>query len=243
MQIQQFMQANKRYVVCLKWGTKYSAEYVNRLYSMVERNLTLSYEFVCFTEDTTGISNNIRCEPLPTLPVNGWWFKPMFFDPEFLLEGTVLFLDLDLVIFDNIDKLFTYNSEKFCIIRDFNRASIRNFSRMNSSVFRLETGQHRSVYENFIKEPSQISRRFSGDQDWIFNQIKTNFMFWPDEWIQSYKWEMRGRPLMTRDSVTGKRNFKEQGDPKILTDTSIAVFHGEPNPHNCKDPWVIKNWQ
>jgi hypothetical protein len=210
---------------------------------MVERNLTLPYEFVCFTENTQGIDPNIRCEPLPDLPVNGWWYKPMFFDPNFVLKGTILFLDLDVVVFKNINNLFEYNPNKFCIIRDFNRATIRNFTRMNSSVFRLQTGQHRSVYEEFAKEPLQTSRRFHGDQDWIHNKIKTDFAFWPDEWIQSYKWEMRGRPLMVRDSQTGKRNFKELGVPRILDNTSIAVFHGEPNPQECLDPWVIDNWR
>ena len=43
--------SSKNYVVCLKWGNKYSAEYVNKLYSMVKRNLTIDYEFVCFTEN------------------------------------------------------------------------------------------------------------------------------------------------------------------------------------------------
>jgi hypothetical protein len=54
---------------------------------------------------------------------------------------------------------------------------------------------------------------------------------------------MRGRPLMVRDSQTGKRNFKELGVPRILDNTSIAVFHGEPNPQECLDPWVIDNWR
>ena len=210
---------------------------------MVERNLSLPYTFVCFTDDISGIDSNIQCEPLPNLPVNGWWYKPVFFDPDFILKGTILFLDLDLIIFRNINDLFTYQPNKFCIIRDFNRATIRNFTRMNSSVFRLQTGQHRSVYDNFVKEPLQTSRRFHGDQDWIFNQVKKDFVFWPDEWIQSYKWEMRGRPLMTRDPQTGKRNFKEPGEPRVLDDTRIAVFHGEPNPQDCKDPWVVQNWR
>jgi hypothetical protein len=209
---------------------------------MVERNLTLPYEFVCFTENTQGIDSNIRCEPLPNLPIQGWWYKPLFFNPNLQLNGTILFLDLDLVIFKNIDCLFEFQTKQFCIIRDFNRASIRNFDRMNSSVFRLETGQHRSVYEDFIKEPAHSSRRFHGDQDWMYHKIKNNFVFWPDDWIQSYKWEMRGRPMMVKDPHTGKRNFKDIGEPKILNDTRIAVFHGEPNPQDCKDPWVIKHW-
>jgi hypothetical protein len=29
-----------RNVICMKWGTKYGPEYVNRLYAMVRRHLT-----------------------------------------------------------------------------------------------------------------------------------------------------------------------------------------------------------
>jgi hypothetical protein len=232
----------QRYVVCLKWGDKYSSEYVNKLYSMVKRNLTVDYEFVCFTENNKGIDPSIRIEALPGLPVTGWWFKPMFFNPNLMLNGTILFLDLDIVIFRNIDNFFTYEQEKFCIIRDFNRYIIKNYDKFNSSVFRLTTGQHSHVYNDFMKDPKNVSKRYLGDQDWIRHCIKKDFMYWPDEWIQSYKWEMRGKPIMD-NKPKGQRDFLKSGDPVIKDKTSVAVFHGDPNPHNCKDPWVINSWR
>ena len=230
------------YVVCLKHGTKYSADYVNVLYNMVQRNLTIPYEFVCFTEDSTGINTDIRIEPLPIANVNGWWYKPFMFDPKLLPAGTRLFIDLDVIIFKNIDNLFSYQPDKFCIIRDFNRFQNPKWNKMNSSVFRLSQGQQEHVYSEFIKKPDVYSRRFHGDQDWIFNQVRNDWAFWPDEWIQSYKWEMRGKPQMIRDKK-GIRNFNQAGEPKILQDTSIAVFHGDPNPHVCIDPWCKEHWQ
>jgi len=232
----------KNYVVCLKHGDKYGPEYVNNLYNMVKRNLTLDYEFVCFTEDTSGINSEITIMPLPQLPVDGWWYKPMFFDTKLGLKGTILFLDLDLIIFENIDKLFTYEITKFLIIRDFNRHIIKNYDKFNSSVFRLDTGTHPQVYTEFVKNANSICRRYPGDQDWIRKQISKDFVYWPEEWIQSYKWEMRGKPKFDRQP-RGKRDFEINGDPKIKPNTSIAVFHGDPNPHNCKDPWVIDNWK
>lgn len=208
---------------------------------MVERNLTLPYEFVCFTEDNTGINPNIRTESLPwNKSINGWWYKPYFFNPDFLLKGTILFLDLDLIIFKNIDNLFSYKEGSFCIIRDFNRYLIKDYQKFNSSVFRLTTGQHSNVYTNFIKEVS-VTNQFHGDQDWIRHCVKSNFTFWPDSWIQSYKWEMRKRPAMTT-APKGERNFVTAGEPVIDPETSIAVFHGDPNPHNCIDPWCAKHW-
>ena len=231
------------YVVCLKYGNKYSAEYVNKLYNMVERNLTVPHTFVCFTEDATGIDANIQIEPLPSLPVKGWWFKPMFFDPNLGLDGTVLFFDLDVVIFRNIDHLFTYEPGKFCIIRDFNRHVIRNYNKFNSSIFRLDTGQHSKVYTDFIKNTNSITNRYRGDQDWIRATVEDGtYAYWPDEWIESYKWEMRGKPKYDQ-APRGERDFEVNGDPKIKDATSVAVFHGDPNPHNCKDQWVVDNWR
>ena len=233
---------SNRYVCCLKYGNKYDASYVNKLYNMVSRHLTLDHEFVCFTEDATDINPNVRIESLPNLAVTGWWFKPMFFNPKLEVKGTLLFLDLDMIIFKNIDNLFTYKPGEFCIIRDFNRHVIRNYEKFNSSVFRLTTGQHCNVYTEFIRDAKNVTRRYHGDQDWIRKQITKHYTYWPDDWIQSYKWEMRGKPRFD-NQPRGKRDFQTPGDPTIKTDTCIAVFHGDPNPHNCKDPWVIDNWQ
>ena len=232
------------YVVCLKYGNKYSAEYVNKLYSMVKRNLTIPFEFVCYTEDATGIDTNIKTESLIVIPgVTGWWYKPMFFNPALGLQGTILFFDLDVVIFDNIDNLFSYEPNKFCIIRDFNRHVVRNYNKFNSSIFRLTTGMHSEIYTSFMKDPNVPIRRYHGDQDWIRSMVKDGtYVYWPDEWIQSYKWEMRGKPRFN-NSPRGHRDFEVNGDPVIKNNTSIAVFHGEPQPHNCKDQWVVDNWK
>jgi hypothetical protein len=210
---------------------------------MVERNLTVPHEFVCYTEDPNGINPQITVKKLSLMSgIQGWWYKPMFFNPDLELKGTILFLDLDLIIFNNIDYLFTYKPGTFCIIRDFNRCLVRDYTKFNSSVFRLETGQHSQVYTKLYENPKNVVTRFHGDQDWIYHSVKSDFSYWPDEWIQSYKWEMRGKPDMTRDAY-GKKNFKTPGEPLVKPTTSIAVFHGEPNPDNCIDPWCKDNWR
>ena len=233
------------YVVCLKYGNKYSAEYVNKLYNGVKHNLTVPFEFVCMTEDSTGINPEVVIKDLPiTNGVTGWWYKPFVFDPNIDLKGTILFLDLDMIIFRNIDRLFSYKPGRFCIIRDFNRFVVRNFKKMNSSIFRLESGSMPRIYNDFIKSHNIITHRYPGDQDWIYANLKdtNDFEYWPDEWIQSYKWEMRGKPQMT-GGPRGTRDFVTKGEPALLDETSIAVFHGDPNPHYCKDDWVQRNWK
>lgn len=237
------MASSNNYVVCLKFGTKYSARYVNTLYTMVERNLTMPHKFICYTEDPTGVDKHIETRPLPAMRnVSGWWFKPMFFDPSLGLDGTILFLDLDIIIFKNINHLFEYRPGTFLIIRDFNRYLLKQHKKFNSSVFRLQAGQHSHVYQEFKQRPQQVMSRFMGDQDWLYHKIKDNFDYWPDEWIQSYKWEMRRRAPLDK-APKGERDFVSQGDPNILNDTAIAVFHGDPCPHYCKDDWVKEHWK
>lgn len=234
----------KKYVICLKHGKKYGPEYVNTLAKMVKRNCTLDYEFVCYTEDPNGIDLNlVTIRPLPTAyRIGGWWFKPLLFNPDSNERGTMLYIDLDVIIFRNIDKLFTHLQDQFLVLRDFNRWRQPGWKKFNSSVVRWNTGQHPQIYKNFVTDTINISRRFHGDQDWLFAQVKKDFQYFPDEWIQSYKWEMRGMPPLTRDAA-GHRNFVSPGVPKILPQTSIAVFHGDPNPKVCCDPWCKENWR
>lgn len=209
---------------------------------MVDRNLGVPYEFVCFTDNSLGIDQGIRVLPLPKLPVSGWWYKPYFFSSDLPLQGNILYFDLDVIVFNNIDYLFTYQPDKFCIIRDFNRHLRSDWNKMNSSCFRLVTGTQRHVWDDFVSQDYVATKRMHGDQDWIYAKVKNDWVFWPEEWIQSYKWEMRGKPTMVRDSK-GVRNFQTPGNPVIKPTTSVAVFHGEPHPHNCIDPWCKENWR
>lgn len=231
---------DKKYVICLKWGNKYGPEYVNKLYNMVKRNLTIDYEFVCFTDDRTGIDKHIRTESLPELGLNGWWYKVWLLSNELPIQGTALFFDLDLIVFRNIDNLFYYEPNKeFVIIRDFNRHVHKGWNRMNSSVFRFKIGAHDKHYRTFISRSKDFITRLQGDQDYMYKMI-TDFTFWPDEWIQSYKWEMRGREHLSFRN--GKRNFTKPGVPIINPLTSVAVFHGLPNIPDCVDEWPRANW-
>ena len=55
-------------VICMNWGTAYGADYVNRLYSMVSRNVTGPFRFVCLTDNVKGIRPEVQCGPLPGRP-------------------------------------------------------------------------------------------------------------------------------------------------------------------------------
>lgn len=231
----------QRNVICLKYGDKYSADYVNKLHHMVRRHTTGDVGFYCVTENPIGLDPTIKVITLPQISgLQGWWYKPFIFSKDFPVKGKLLFLDLDIVIIKNIDCFFEYTPTKFCIIRDFTRSMNPSWTRYNSSVFRLDSESLDYVWSSLVKDTS-ATRRLHGDQDWLYEKIKENVQFWPDEWCQSYKWEIRSRGEIV--GVGRQRNFATVlKEPKIQSETRILVFHGDPKPEQVKDPIVVDNW-
>jgi hypothetical protein len=235
--------SSKNYLLCLKHGTKYGPEYVNKLYNMVERNCTVPYEFVCLTDNTDGLDSRIKTIPLPS-NLQGWWCKPYMYSKDLPIKGTILYMDLDVVIAGNIDKLFTYQPNHWCTIRDFTRAMRPDWKKYNSSVVRFKTGQLDHVWTEFQTNQRDIQRRLHGDQDWLFEATrKSQAMLYPDSWILSWKWEVRRTKEFDYGGTKGNRKFKHIEDVKPRVECCVTVFHGDPNPHNCEDPWVVDNWR
>ena len=108
-------------VICMKWGTRYDAGYVNRLRGMVRRHLVQPHRFVCFTDDTNGLRPEVETRPLPRIEQpqgqeERFWQKlGTFARPLADLSGPTLFLDLDVIITSDIDCFFEQPGE-FCII-------------------------------------------------------------------------------------------------------------------------------
>lgn len=229
-------------ILCIKHGNKYNEDYVNILYEMVKRNISLPFRFVCLTDNNKNLNSNIETLPLPS-NLSGWWCKPYMFNKDLPLTGTVLYLDLDIVIAGSIDKLFTYQPGKWCTIRDFTRVMRPKWDKYNSSVIRFEAGQLDHVWRQFIKNPQHHMHRHFGDQDFLYEVTKGTAVLYPDSWIQSWKWEVRTDKTFAPGGVKGNRQFKTVQNVKPRVECCITVFHGDPNPHNCKDPWVIDNWK
>lgn len=235
--------SSKNYLLCLKHGTKYGPEYVNKLFNMTERNCTLPHDFVCLTDDPSGLDPRIKTIPLPS-NLQGWWCKPYMYSKDLPINGTILYMDLDVVIAGNIDKLFTYQPNHWCTIRDFTRAMRPDWKKYNSSVVRFKTGQLDHVWTEFKENQHNIQRRLHGDQDWLFEATrKSQAMLYPDSWILSWKWEVRRTKEFNYSGTKGNRKFKHVEDVKPRVECCVTVFHGDPNPHNCEDPWVVDNWR
>jgi hypothetical protein len=231
------------YILCLKHGTKYSSEYVNRLYNMCKRWCSLDFKFVCLTDNADQLNSDIMVLPIPS-GLSGWWCKPYMYSKDLPIQGTILYMDLDVVLSANIDKLITYQPNHWCTIRDFTRAMRPKWPRYNSSIVRFKTGELDFVWDNYIKNPVAIQRQFFGDQDYLYDATykKKGAMLYPDSWVQSWKWEVRKSRLLELNKAKGTRKFQLVEDVVPRVECCVCVFHGDPNPHNCEDPWVKENW-
>jgi len=229
------------HVVCVKWGNKYISKYANVLKNMVKRNCTVDYQFHCITDDPKGLDSDINVIRFPSDPgIKTWWSKLWMFSTDFPLKGTILYFDLDVIVFNNIDLLFTHNPGKFNIIRDFNRCRVKDWKQSNSSCMRWKTGTMNYLWDDFKSDSAKIMQQNHGDQDWIMKRAKNDINWFPDEWLRSYKWEMVGFKDTKLLTSHGKRYFRKPAD--VYPENKVAVFHGEPKPFNCADDWVVKNW-
>ena len=221
---------------CVCYGDKYSPEYVQNLYNMVERNTTIDYKFYCFTDLVKlhkQVEGNITFQKFPEDDLNGWWNKMQLFHTNSPLEGTTLYMDLDVCITDNIDCFFTYKPDmNFVGMNDFNPAT----KGWNSSIMKFKNNaMHDSLWLRFMKDRPNLLRRFPGDQNLISDFIKgaPGCDSFPDSWTQSYKWYDRKGERYSRQDMTYEHNGE----------SLVTVFHGQPNPHESEQEWVKNNWK
>lgn len=236
-------------IICMKWGSKYGANYVNTLYAMIARHITLPFQLTCFTDDPNGIDSRVRICELPTLelpagaPERGWNKLTTLQADLGGLTGDVLFLDLDVVIVANIDELFSYPAE-FAIIRD---AKLQRRLIGNSSVYRFKVGRYQEILDKFRQQYAEIQQTFRNEQAYLSHEIhqRGELSFWPEAWCPSFKYHcMQPWPLAY---------FQ---DAKIPAGAKIIIFHGHPEPHEAiqgithkwyrpvrPTQWVADHWR
>lgn len=229
-------------VICLKHGSKYGVEYVNVLYNMISRHLTLPYRFVCFTDNPKNLNEKIDIRILPRIDnIQGWWWKPYIFRKgNFDHRDINLFFDLDMVIINNINHFIDYKPGKFVGLEDVGRVWGNRPPKLGSAVLRWQGDEYHKIWEGIELDPT-TTRRFHGDQDYIWSICRYEIEFFPSDWIKSYKWEVRNQSELVRHS--GGFTFRNISNPVVSESTSVLAFHGTPNPHEVQDPIIVDNWR
>jgi hypothetical protein len=248
----------------MKWGTKFGAEYVNKLRAMVRRHLARPHRFFCLTDDAAGFDADVGAATLPPMDLppgaERGWRKLSLFNPAFLREhgivGTTLFLDLDVVVTGALDVFFDYRRSEFCIIREWQKPWQVKFWRRpwvgNSSVFRFEAETLEFVREKFIANIESAKRKVRHEQEFLCRELDDigKIAYWPAQWCVSFKYGC---------APTFPLNYFLT--PKIPAGAHVVVFHGKPDPDeaalgNCAQkgprgiwrhikpvPWINEHWR
>lgn len=212
-------------VVCVKWGTKYDAEYVNKLYRGVQRHLRHKHKFICFTDKKKGLDESIICRELLE-GWKGWWNKATLFSPEAKLEGRVFYIDLDTVITGPLDPLLAFDGG-FATLSTDDFANEGRTGGFNSSIMLWNTitagGAVSRIYSNLVMCKAAIGRSVHRFDHWLeMNLTKVAVLqdLFPGVFVEYMQ--------HCQDSVPAK--------------AAVVNFPLEPKPHSLASRWIIDHW-
>jgi len=215
-------------IICIKWGTKYSAEYVNKLFRGIRNNTSKEFSFVCYTDNWKDITHpEIEIEPLP-YSTGTWYNKIGLYNQDlYLPDDQVFYFDLDTVITGSLDDIFSYKGN-FAILRD-----PYNKNLYGSGIMAWRPSSVNHMWENY----TQGYKSPRGDQGWCEEQYAKADIWqemYPEKLI-SYKIHIKGKGILSNRWAQHKGNLKS---------SSIVYFHGNPLPHQVTElPWMKEHWK
>lgn len=214
--------------ICLKWGDKYSAEFVNKLYGMLYRHYD-DFTLHCITEDATDVNSNVEIIPLPNDNLEKWWWKMWLFNEEWMTLDNAVFLDLDLIIQrpfklafeEKVNFLYTDWIDVNQIHKDILTDRYK-YCEINSSIlcWNKDTRRH-AIWEDFVKFKDRIPVLFKGIDNYINNRHKDKYNLLSKGIAHSY-W------------TTGK----------TWKDVPVILFDYEQTKQNeIDEPWIHTQWK
>jgi hypothetical protein len=252
-------------VGCVKWGTRFGADYVNVLYRAVRDHLRSPHRFVCLTNQPEGLDPSIEVRPVPEFGVppeqwtlGGCWPKVALFAPGvFADEEIVLYLDLDLMVVGALDGFIDLIRERpgFYTLREWNPPLVRLLPLgwrpdrgSQGSVYVWRAGAQRHVFHHFRENTAYVRSNFRSDRFYL-PKIAVGETYLPYHWCASFK-NACVRPWPLNHALPPARP---------PSSARILVFHGRPRPIDLMGPsgmrwgsarrsgtepvpWVVEYW-
>ena len=229
---------------CVIHGNAYSWDYVDRLYNMLNRNISQGIILHVYTEAEREVPAHMVKHALIDWKISGsrrsWWYKMQLFNPEHF-SGPLLYFDLDTVIVKNIDWITQLPLQYFWTIRDFKYLWRPTNYSINSSVMWWDTSKFTGIWDAFMRQNlSSVIGMYRGDQDFLNEaMLKNDLRFFDVNKIKSWRWE----------ALNGGYNFGKKAyrtptaGTQIDDNTSILIFHGNPKPNETTDLVIKQHWQ
>ena len=221
-------------IICIKWGTLFGPEYVNRLYSGVRRNIKKDVRFFCMTEKAGNLHPDIEVLELPTEPFaepmnaalavanrQGAMRKTSLFRDGLIpnLDGPLLGFDLDVVITGDLTPIWEMSPGKIIMRHDWVEAR-KGRPTGHGSVYRFDPAQHGYLYSELAKNPYKEVEKARGSEQRYTSQKamdKGDFEYIPNDFVVSFKHGCLDLPPM---------NYLRP--PKLPSNARVVCFHGSP---------------
>jgi len=191
-------------IYTVKWGTKYGAEHVNKIFAQCKKHTSKQFRFFCLTEDSSNLMDDIEVIPFPENNYyEKWWNKLYLFDKNVVTQtGEKLFLDLDIYLQHSIDPIIDHEP-KDCLtfvkthwhnleqMKIDTKDNPRLFTDLNSSVLRWNDSLDTEKITKFVTDyPDQMFFYYRGLDNLFGHQRERllNIDFFPDGWVYSYNY-------------------------------------------------------
>ena len=229
-------------VICVKWGTKYSADDVNRLQMNVLKYLNVPHKFWCYTEDPSGLDCDVIYMPLEN-DLEIYWNKLAMFQKDFV-KGTCIYFDIDTVIQNNIEPLLEYKCDNLRMIRcywkgDFvtDGSSLKHKERydmyVNSSVLVWEAGSLDYIWDYFDANADYYMIKYKGIDRFLFHE-GFNLEYFPEGLIYSrlngISADYNGKHNTFENKVKTKMLPYDEIDLYYIEDALVCMFNGPTEP-------------
>lgn len=209
-------------VVCvLKSGGNFNTDYVVKLKNMIERNSTVSHNFVCLTDVDSTLYETIKL----SCSRKSWWAKTELFRFGLVQSKYIIYFDLDTIILSNIDDILSFPFEKIRGLRPWNKENRQKEMMASGMMGWKNDGTYSFIHEMFNMK--YVGKYPKGDQEYISSALKNE-----DKAIE-----------FLQDKFTGIYSYKRNCRASIPEDARIICFHGKPRLHEMKDKWVRENWK
>ncbi len=231
---------------CVIHGELYDWQYVEKLYSMLCRHLDAKIQLHVYTEHSRHVPSHMIKHSLENWPEanrhkKGWWYKMQLFNQEHF-SGNLLYLDLDVVIVDDLNWLTNLPASRLWAARDFKYIQDDSLYQINSSIMWWNVPAFDWVWQKFKRSDIKtLMKEYQGDQDYIDATIEHNQkQYFPTDKITSWRWQSHDGGINFPDRTT-----KTPGAGTVIpSNTSVLVFHGQPKPHEIPNDVVIKqHWR
>ena len=215
-------------IVCVNAGDKFPDVYVQRLFNMLGRSFSRPFRLTCFSDRKRDVSNEILQVDISGMGITGPFNKLVLYNREVFPYDEALFMDVTLVIKDDIAPLVGFAK---CLNKDL--VAIRDWRRpvMNSCVQWITKSDTLNQVWEVYKSGRYPEFRTKGDQFFTYSTLFTldllgRIGYFPDGAIQSYK-------VLREANRESLQIFKE-----LWAQTKVVKFHGTPRPHEIVDPWL-----